>query len=216
MFAQTPSYSAQLRFVNMLASYGIKDPVLSAFRNLDRAFFLPKDAQHAAYEDRSLHIGEDQTNSQPSLTALTLQELSLKGDEKVLEIGTGSGFQTALLSFLTKEVISIEIKGSLGSQAKKRLKKLNIQNAKVIVGDGTPGFNNSAPYDVVIVNACFESISPKFIEQLKEKGKLVMPIGSKDLQELVFYKKIDGEMVINQKYSHVKFVPLLGEYGFKN
>lgn len=216
MYTQITPYSGKTRLINMLASYGIKAPVLSAFQKIPRELFLPKEFRHSAYEDRAISIGEGQTNSQPSLTAMTLQELNLQPHKKVLEIGTGSGFQTALLSTLVNKVYSIEINKSLGKFAKNNLKKIGIKNVSISISDGTLGINKYAPYDIIIINAAFAKVPKPLIDQLIDNGHLAMPVGSQDIQELIIYKKVEGELVKLRSIAKVKFVPLLGKYGLNS
>lgn len=215
MYTPIVDFNEQNRLINLLASYGIKNPVLSLFRLIPRHFFIPKENQYLAYSDRAVSIGFSQTNSQPSLTAMTLQSLELKGGEKVLEVGTGSGFQTALLAHLAKEVISLEIVKKLAQDAKKRLKKLNLTNVKVFESDGTLAYLKFAPYDVIIVNAAFVKIPKAMCEQIKEGGLLVMPVGEINNQELSIYKKIEGELFKQRRIAKVSFVPLMGKYGLQ-
>lgn len=195
----------------MLASYSIKEPVLSVFEEVPREFFIPKEFSSFAYEDRALPIGFGQTTSQPSLIAMTLQSLNLKGYEKALEVGTGSGFQTALLAHLAREVISIERIPDLSRLAQKNLEKTKIKNVKLIVGDGTLGYPENAPYDAILISAAFKSVPEALRVQLREGGKLIMPVGDKESQELYLYTKVDGYLKILRRVADVRFVPLIGK-----
>lgn len=203
------------RLVNLLASYGITEPVLSAFDQVPRELFVPRNMRYAAYEDHALPIGEGQTISQPSLVALMLQALSLTGKEKVLEVGTGSGFQAALLSKLSLKVYSIERKKVLAEKAEERIRALNIKNIEVVVGDGTEGLKDKAPFDAIIVTAAFKNVPQPLVEQLRERGKLVMPVGGQDWQDVVLYQKERGRLREIRRLAPVRFVPLIGKHGWK-
>lgn len=203
------------RLINLLAAYSIKEPILSAFDKVERRKFVPQKLADAAYEDRALPIGEGQTISQPSLVASMLQELRLKGDEKILEVGTGSGFEAALLASLCKKVYTIERIAGLAKQAKKRIKQLGIRNVKVVVGDGSLGLPKYAPFDAIIVSAAFLQVPRPLVEQLKEDSRLIMPVGSPESQEVVLYKKKGGQLVETARISPVRFVPLIGKYGWQ-
>lgn len=202
------------KLINLLASYGIKEPVLSTFAKIPREKFINRRHVEFAYEDRALPIGEDQTISQPSLVALMLQALGFKGDEKVLEIGTGSGYQTALISRLAKEVYSIERMEELAKSAEKILRGMGVKNARITIGDGTEGLAQHAPFDAIVVSAAFKEVPQPLVEQLKEGGKLVMPIGKEDWQDVNLYRKKGGTLKKIQNLSPAKFVPLIGKYGW--
>jgi protein-L-isoaspartate(D-aspartate) O-methyltransferase len=202
----------KVRLINLLASYGIREPILSAFDQVPRHFFVDRNLWQAAYEDHALLIDEGQTISQPSLVAEMLQALQLRGDEKVLEIGTGSGFGAALLGKLVKTVYTIELLPSLAKKAKTRIASLGIKNVEVVVGDGTEGLEKNAPYDVIIVTAYTSRVPPSLMKQLSDDGKLIIPIGEKDWQEVILYKKISGKLDAGQKIAPVRFVPLIGKY----
>lgn len=206
--------SDKARLINLLASYGIREPILSAFEKVPREKFVPLKLVEAAYEDRALPIGEGQTISQPSLVASMLQELRLKGDEKVLEVGTGSGFEAALLSTLCKKVYTVERIAKLAREAKKRIKNLRIKNAEIAVGDGSLGLAKYAPFDAIIVSAAFLQVPRPLAEQLKEDGRLIMPVGAPQSQEVVLYKKKEGQLVEASRISPVRFVPLIGKHGW--
>lgn len=203
------------RLINLLAAYGTREPLLSAFEKIPREKFVPEAFKDAAYEDRALPLGEGQTISQPSLVALMLQELGLKGDEKVLEVGTGSGFQAALLGALARRVYTIERIEKLAKRAKTALKSLKARNVEVLTGDGSLGVPEHAPYDAIIVAAAFRKVPKPLAGQLKEDGRLIMPVGPHDSQEVVLYKKKKGKLVEIKKISPVRFVPLVGKLGWK-
>lgn len=202
------------RLINLLAAYGIREPILSAFEKIPRERFVDPKMVNVAYEDRALPIGKGQTISQPSLVAVMIQALDLRGGEKVLEIGTGSGFQTALLSNLAREVYSIERIESLANQAKEKIRGLGLRNVKILIGDGSEGVPQYAPFDTIIVSAAFKKVPTPLIKQLKPGGRIVMPIGHQDYQEVILYKKTGGQLRQVRKISPVRFVPLVGKYGW--
>ena len=189
---------------------GVKDPrVLSAMHKVERHLFVPKELQTSAYTDQPLPIGEDQTISQPYIVALMTELLELKGGEKVLEIGTGSGYQAAILAELVKEVYTIEIMETLADSAKKRLLELGYQNINVKAGDGYLGWPEVAPFDAIIVTAAPDHIPKPLLEQLKEGGRMVVPVGtySQVLKKIV---KRSGR-VETSDIVPVVFVPMTGE-----
>ncbi|MCX7699131.1 MAG: protein-L-isoaspartate(D-aspartate) O-methyltransferase, partial [Candidatus Goldbacteria bacterium] len=183
--------------------------VLSAMLKVERHKFVPVKFQKNAYDDNPLPIGYGQTISQPYIVALMTELLELKGNEKVLEIRTGSGYQAAILAELCKEVYTIEIIPELGKNAKKLLKELGYKNIKVKIGDGFVGWKEYAPYDGIIVTCAPKDIPQPLLEQLKEGGRLVIPVGD-FYQELLLVKKINGK-IIKQSIIPVIFVPMKGE-----
>ncbi len=189
---------------------GVKDPrVLSALLNVERHRFVPEKYLDSAYSDQPLPIGEGQTISQPYIVALMTELLELNGNEKVLEIGTGSGYQAAILAELAKEIYTIEIVESLASTAKERLSELGYQNIKVKAGDGYLGWPEAAPFDAIIVTAAPDHIPKPLIEQLKEGGRMVVPVGT-HTQELKKIIKRFGKMETIDVIP-VLFVPMTGE-----
>lgn len=189
---------------------GVKDSrVLSALRKVERHRFVPKEYLDSAYSDQPLPIGEGQTISQPYIVALMTELLELKGGEKVLEIGTGSGYQAAILAELAKEVYSIEIVETLASMAKNRLSEMGYQNVKVKAGDGYLGWPEVAPFDVIIITCAPDHIPKPLIEQLKEGGRMVVPVGTY-AQELKKIVKRSGKIETTDVIS-VVFVPMTGE-----
>lgn len=213
MQAQSTLVPDRNKLINMLAAYGIKRPVLDAFERLPREFFVPARYASSAYEDRALPIGENQTISQPSLVATTLQELNLKGSEKVLEVGTGSGFQTGLLASLARRVYTIEKIESLTAGARAKLEKLGFKNIHFKTGDGTLGWKEASPFDTIVVSAAGPEVSEPLIEQLKEGGLIVMPVGREDWQDLILFMKKGRQIEKIKKIADVKFVPLVGRFG---
>jgi len=189
---------------------GVKNPrVLSVLRKVERHRFVPERYLDSAYSDQPLPIGEGQTISQPYIVALMTELLELNGNEKVLEIGTGSGYQAAILAELAKEVYTIEIVESLASAAKERLSELGYQNIKVKAGDGYLGWPEAAPFDAIIVTAAPDHIPKPLIDQLKEGGRMVVPVGT-HAQELIKIVKRSGKMETTNVIP-VLFVPMTGE-----
>jgi len=206
-------YRAQL--VETLRKKGINDlAVLKAIAEVPRHLFVPEGVRHRAYEDSPLPIAQGQTISQPYVQATYLQALALKGDEKVLEVGTGSGYQTALLAELAAMVFSIERHGPLAQEAKKVLDQAGVTNISVMVGDGTLGWRPYAPYDAILVAAASPDIPQPLLEQLAEGGHLVIPIGGRHTQQLVMVER-QGNKYPRQKLADVRFVPLVGELGYE-
>lgn len=194
----------------------IKDQrVLEAFRKIERHKFIPEDLRTSAYADYPVPIGESQTISQPYIVALMTECLSLSGEEKVLEIGTGSGYQTAILAELAKEVYSIERFESLAKKAQNLLVELGYTNIKIKVGDGTLGWQEQAPFDRIIISAASPTIPFPLTEQLKENGKLILPLGESFSQMLTLVEKKMGKIESIAVCGCV-FVPLVGKYGWKN
>ena len=186
--------------------------VLEAMGRVKRHLFIDKNLWNKAYNDHPLQIGEGQTISQPYIVALMTQLLGVKSSDKVLEIGTGSGYQAAVLACLTDSVFTIEIKEKLARRTAKRLKELRYNNIKVKYGDGYFGWKEHAPYDAIIITAAANRIPDLLVEQLKEGGRLLLPLGGKRYwQGLTMGTKIDGELKNLVHYTDVIFVPMTGE-----
>ena len=183
--------------------------VLLAMRKVPRHEFVREQDKKYAYEDTPLEIGEDQTISQPYIVALMTELLKLKGEEKVLEIGTGSGYQAAILAEIAKEVYTIEIIKSLADNAQKTLKRLGYNNIAVKWGDGYQGWKEYAPFDVIIVTAAPDHIPQPLVDQLKVGGRLVIPVGSM-FQKLKLITKTD-KGIVEKSIIPVRFVPMTGE-----
>ncbi len=195
---------------------GIRDrDVLLAIATVPRERFVPAELAGHAWENRPLPIGEDQTISQPLIVATMSQALRLHGTERVLEIGTGSGYQTAILCELSRSVISIERRANLAETAAERLRTLGYRQARVIVADGSRGWPEEAPYDRIIVSAAAPGIPPSLLDQLspEDGARLVIPVGTGDNQELVVIERIGGELY-RQDLGPVRFVPLIGTEGW--
>lgn len=191
---------------------GIDDPrLLDAMLKVERHLFVPEDYRHLAYEDRPLPIGEGQTISQPYIVALMTYHLHIKPDDKVLEIGTGSGYQAAILAELAKEVYSIEIIEELAQRAQESLKKLGYSNVWVECGDGFYGWKEHAPYDAIIVTCAAPKVPKHLIEQLKEGGRIILPLGDDPFyQTLTLLTKKEGK-IEKKRVTGVVFVPMTGE-----
>ncbi|MEK6599032.1 MAG: protein-L-isoaspartate(D-aspartate) O-methyltransferase [Deltaproteobacteria bacterium] len=195
---------------------GIKDKrVIEAMLTIPRHLFVPEEALWSqAYSDYPLPIGERQTISQPYIVAFMTEALELKGTEKVLEIGTGSGYQTAILSMLTEKVYSIERISSLAARARKVLDSLGCSNVVINIGDGTLGWSEEAPFDAILTTAAAPDIPKCYVEQLNIGGKLVIPVGDEYSQTLVKIMKTK-EGIIKQELGGCRFVKLVGRYGWK-
>jgi len=196
---------------------GVEDKrVIKAMLDIPRHLFVPKEVEKEAYEDYPLPIGFNQTISQPYMVAVMTEYLELKEEDVVLEIGTGSGYQTAILAYLVKKVYTVEREEKLLERAKKILEKLGFDNIRYKCGDGSKGWMDYAPYEKIIVTAAAPKIPEPLIEQLKNNGIIVIPVGSRWIQELVVAKKDEkGSLKIEEKFE-CAFVPLIGEYGFEN
>lgn len=194
---------------------GISDRrVLDAMRKVPRHLFVPDSGLENAYSDHPMPIGEGQTISQPYMVALMTQSLGLKGTEKVLEIGTGSGYQAAVLSLLSKEVYSIDRYSGLSQKAGETLGKLAFTNIKLMTGDGTQGREEFAPYDAIVVTAGTPAVPQPLVDQLVEHGRLVVPVGGSFNQTLTLIRKEAGG-ITREEICGCVFVPLVGKYGWK-
>lgn len=194
---------------SQLSARGITDErVLEAMARVPRHEFAPEQYREQAYEDHPLPIAEDQTISQPFIVALMLEALRLSPSDKVLEIGTGSGYLTALLAELTAQVISIERHAVLADQARTAITNLGYQNVTIITGDGSRGFGESGPYDVIVVSAAASAVPPELVAQLAEGGRMIMPVGAEDAQQLQLIEKRNGEVRVSLR-ELCRFVPLV-------
>jgi protein-L-isoaspartate(D-aspartate) O-methyltransferase len=178
-----------------------------------RHLFVPTGVRHRAYEDAPLPIGSGQTISQPSVHARYLELLALTGHERVLEIGTGSGYQTVLLSHLAAQVFSVERIPALLDRARAAIHQSNARNISLLLGDGTLGWRDYAPYDAILVSAAAPEVPPPLREQLAEGGRLLIPLGTRDEQVLSVLTR-RGEELERVDVSPVRFVPLLGAHGW--
>jgi protein-L-isoaspartate(D-aspartate) O-methyltransferase len=206
-------YRSQL--VEVLQRKGVRDlAVLRAVRIVPRHLFVPESVRHRAYDDAALPIGSGQTISQPFVQARYLELIGLTGKEKVLEIGTGSGYQTALLALLASMVFSVERVPHLAQSARTALAAAGIRNVTVLVGDGTLGWRPFAPYDAILVSAASPHVPAPLVEQLAAGGRMVIPLGDRDAQVLTLVERTDGG-VRTSTIGDVRFVPLVGEFGFR-
>lgn len=207
---------ARRRLVETIRSKGIVDPaVLRAFEMTPRHAFVPTGLYHRAYEDQPLPIGSGQTISQPSIHAKYLELLNLKGHERVLEIGTGSGYQTVLLSHLAEQVFSIERIAPVLEQGRANIQRAGAKNVSLLLGDGTVGWRAHAPYDAILVSAASPKVPEPLVEQLAEGGKLIIPVGGQEEQELVMFTK-KGSDLVRESVLPVRFVPLVGTHGWRD
>jgi len=208
-------YAGQRRaLIGTMQDRGIRDlNVLRAFDLIHRHEFIPESVRHRAYEDAAVPIGHGQTASQPSLQALYMQVLDLKQGDKVLEVGTGCGFQTAVLAQLVDRVYSVERIRDLAVRAREKLDELRISNVAILVGDGTIGWSRYAPYDAILVAAGGPEIPRPLVEQLAEGGRMLIPVGGRDMQHLVLVTR-RGEQIEQRQVTECMFVPLLGRFGW--
>ena len=192
---------------------GIGDArVLAAMREVPRERFVPQRWRNEAYDDGALPIGAQQTISQPYVVAWMIDALELPDEARVLEIGTGSGYGAAVLAQIAKEVVTVEQLVQLADMARALLRELDYRNVAVVVGDGTLGYEDRAPYDGICVTAAAPEIPPTLLAQLAARGRLVMPIGDRDGQELTVVVR-DGDQFSRRAVGGVRFVPLIGEQG---
>jgi len=195
---------------------GIRDQrVLEAMQIVPRHLFVPETWRAQAYEDGPLPIGYKQTISQPYIVALMLEALELTGSERILEVGTGSGYQAALLGWLAKYVYTVEIIPELAQSAREVLAQLGYENVEVVAANGSIGWKAGAPYDAIIVAAASPTVPTPLVEQLREGGRLVLPVGDFFAQELLRVRKRQGK-VITENLGECAFVPLVGEEGWKS
>jgi len=195
---------------------GVDDAlVLAAMRKVPRHLFVPPEYEQSAYDDRPLPIGYGQTISQPYMVAVMTQALKLEGDERILEVGTGSGYQAAILAEIADHVVSVERIPELAERATRILQNLGYMNVEVIVGDGSRGYAERAPYDGIIVTAGAPDIPQVLIDQLADGGRLVIPVGNSFQQTLTRVTRKGDETKIERLEGCV-FVPLVGKYGWRD
>jgi protein-L-isoaspartate(D-aspartate) O-methyltransferase len=209
-----PMTGARKRLVEELRTKGISDAgVLRALELTPRHLFVPTGVRHRAYEDSALPIGNAQTISQPYVHAKSLQLLAIKPTDRVLEIGTGSGYQTVLMSHLASAVYSVERIAPLLDQAREAIQLAGATNVRLECRDGTAGWPEHAPYDAILVSAGSPTVPKPLVEQLADGGRLITPVGNKDEQKLVLVSR-KGTRFVEQTFDPVRFVPLLGEHGW--
>ncbi len=208
-------FVAQRRaMIGRMQERGITDlEILHAFERIPRHEFLPDAVWHRAYEDAPVPIGFGQTASQPSLQAFYMHALGLRSTDRVLEIGTGSGFQTAVLAHLVDRVYSVERIRELSIRARDALDRLRVSNVALLVGDGTIGWSRYAPYDAILVAAGGPEVPAPLVEQLAPGGRMLVPVGSREGQRLLRVER-NAEGVSTEEVMDVTFVPLLGRFGW--
>jgi protein-L-isoaspartate(D-aspartate) O-methyltransferase len=199
----------QLMVDSQLRDRGIADPrILDAMLRVPRHEFVPESYRSQAYEDHPLPIGDGQTISQPYIVALMLESLRLTPNDKVLEVGTGSGYVTALLAELAAQVFSVERHAVLAERARNLLAALGYSNVRVFTGDGALGLPASAPFEAILVSAAAPQVPPALLSQLRDGGRMIIPIGSPDSQQLHFIRMVNGQSVGSLR-EPVRFVPLV-------
>lgn len=200
--------------IDKVRERGIDDlEVLRALDLVPRHLFVPEAVRHRAYEDAPLPIGFGQTASQPSLQALYMQTLRLKATDRVLEIGTGSGYQTALLAVVAAHVYSVERIRELSLRARSALDRLGLRNVALLVGDGTIGWSRYAPYDAILVAAGAPAVPDALVAQLAPGGRMLIPVGDRSEQKLVLYRRTENG-VESEELIRCTFVPLIGRFGW--
>jgi protein-L-isoaspartate(D-aspartate) O-methyltransferase len=201
---------------SQLRRRGIHDQrVLDAIERVPRHLFVPNEYRLQAYEDHPIPIGENQTISQPFIIAVSLEALALAGGESVLEVGTGSGYQTAVLALLARMVYSVERYPTLAQGAESLLAQLGFDNVRVVIGDGSHGLRDYAPFDAIVVSAAAPSLPKSLLEQLAEGGRLVIPVGPPHAQELQLVRKQEGRLGV-EVLEGCRFVPLVGSEGYQS
>jgi protein-L-isoaspartate(D-aspartate) O-methyltransferase len=194
---------------------GVRDPrVLEALRDVPRSSFVPEHLVELATVDEPLPIPHGQVTTQPSLVAKMVEALALEGREHVLEVGTGYGWQTAVLARLAARVHSIERHADLAETARASLARRRVRNVEVVVGDGSAGLPEHAPFDAILVSAAFPRVPPPLAEQLVDGGRLVQPIGRGGSEDVTLFERAGGELVRRGFVTGARFVPLVGRHGF--
>jgi protein-L-isoaspartate(D-aspartate) O-methyltransferase len=198
-----------------VAALGVRDDrLLEALRGVPRADFVPPELSDRAYFDEPLRIPHGQVTTQPSLVAKMIEALRLEPSDRILEVGTGYGFQTALLSRLARHVYSIERFGVLADTAREHLRRVGASNIDVVVGDGSLGLPEHAPFDAILVSAAYPAVPKPLADQLAERGRLVQPIGPGGAEDVSLYEKLDGKLVHRGFVIAAHFVRLYGRHGF--
>lgn len=203
--------------IEEIRARGIEDlEILRIFDQVPRHRFLPEGVWNRAYEDGPVPIGYLQTASQPSLQALYLSLLRPEPHERVLEVGTGSGFMTALLASMADRVYSVERIRELSTRARKTLDELGFLNVALLVGDGTIGWRRYAPFQVIVVSAASPSVPKPLVDQLADPGRMLVPVGTREAQDLLLVRKEEGRVVEEPVQADCTFVPLLGRFAWKD
>ncbi|MCQ1539165.1 protein-L-isoaspartate(D-aspartate) O-methyltransferase [Methanocalculus taiwanensis] len=200
---------------DQIRSRGITDErVLLAMEEVERHLFVPHDLEREAYHDSPLPIGHGQTISQPYIVAEMTALLRLRPGDSVLEVGTGSGYQAALLAIISGRVISIERIPEVARRAEENLRRAGVEGVRIFVSDGTAGYPEAAPYDAILVTAAAPSVPTPLFSQLADGGRLVAPVGDRNIQHLVRITR-QGDEFLQECFEPVRFVPLIGEYGWQ-
>jgi protein-L-isoaspartate(D-aspartate) O-methyltransferase len=215
LFEPDPYISQRQAMVEQqLRRRGIHDErVLRAMEEVPRHEFIPEARRYRAYQDEPVPIGEEQTISQPYIVAVMTQLLAVEPENTVLEVGTGTGYQAAVLSRLARQVYTVERHTSLADTAREIFQRLGYENIDVVVGDGTRGLPERAPYDRILVAAAAPSVPAPLIDQLAEDGRIIIPVGTSDIQVLQLIRKNQGQ-IFTSNLEGCRFVPLIGEGGF--
>jgi protein-L-isoaspartate(D-aspartate) O-methyltransferase len=214
---EAPSARDADQLVAAVRAEGIRDSrLLAAIGDVPRAEFVPPALAHHAYLDTPLPIGHGQVTTQPSLVGRMVEALELRGRERVLEVGTGLGWQTALLARLAAHVWSIERWPDLAEEARTRLSRLRIENVEIVTGDGTEGIPDRAPYDAIIVSAAFTSVPDALVSEVANGGRLVQPLGPGGAEEVVLFRKAGSELERRRTITRAHFVRLRGRHGFRD
>lgn len=204
------------RLVETVRGQGIRDPrVLQAVASVPRHLFVPQAVQRRAYEDTALPIGFGQTISQPSIQALYLEVLEIGPGDRVLEIGTGSGYQTALLAEVAANVYSVERIPELATRAREVLDELGHRNVAILTGDGSGGWPRYAPYDAILVAAAAPDVPQALVEQLAPEGRLLIPLGDRATQRLTLVRRTEEGGTVHESVTGCVFVPLIGRFGWQ-
>ena len=203
------------RLIETMRDRGIHDlAVLQAFSRVQRHLFVPEAVRHRAYDDSPVPIGFGQTASQPSLQALYMQRLGIEHHHRILEVGTGSGYQTAVLAILGGQIYSIERIAALSQRARRALDDMRFSNIALMVGDGTLGWARYAPYDRILVAAGSPNVPQALVDQLAPDGAMAIPVGDRDMQTLMLVKKDDSGNVTTESVTECTFVPLVGRFAW--
>ena len=203
--------------VERLVAFGYlrSEKVIEAMKKVPRHLFVPEETSDYAYEDRPLPVGEGQTISAPHMVAIMCDALELEKGQKVLEIGAGTGYHACVIAeIVEREVFTVERIATLAERAKENMKHAACERVRIIVGDGTEGYEREAPYDRILVTAGAPDVPKPLIDQLKVGGKLLIPIGSRFLQDLILIDKISEEKIEKRNLGGCAFVPLIGKYGW--
>ena len=209
------NFELQQMIDDQIISRGISDDrVLHAFRSVPRHLFVAEEYQHLAYSDCPLPIGFGQTISQPYIIAFMISELHLNGGEIVLEVGTGCGYQVAILAHMASTIVSMEIIPELADRAEKTISSLKLENVQILRGDGSLGWPKGAPYDAILISAAAPMVPELLLNQLADGGRLILPVGSRGFQQLEIWTR-NGSIFSKEVSLPVAFVPLRGEYGWR-